>query len=163
MLSLSSFIPSNSFTNAAFTIVFYVALPAFLFLYLIRSYPRISKIYLAVAYYACVLGRFAATKFVFWILKWVFTQILRGCKALAWFGFYVHFFVAGMNFVLQGYNSSLDFLAGFGKAMEEAQEEREREAEARKREERARAAHPANSAGDEQKPKDSHKKSKRKR
>ncbi|KAF9269553.1 hypothetical protein L218DRAFT_983415 [Marasmius fiardii PR-910] len=113
-------------------------------------------------YYTFVLARFAVSKFVFWILKWALTQALRGCKALAWFGFYVHFFLAGMHFLIQGWNNALEFLEGFGRAMADAQEEREREAEARNREERARAAFTAYSSGEEQQQK-SHKKSKRKR
>ena len=113
-----------------------------LFLYLARSLPRTPKIYLSVGYYACVLGRFAASKFAFYILKWVVMQVLRGCKALAWFGFYVHFFVAGMNFVIQGFGSVLEFFDGLGKVMEEAREEREREAEEEKRRERAHASAP---------------------
>ncbi|KAL0071147.1 hypothetical protein AAF712_001707 [Marasmius tenuissimus] len=159
-------IPSiPSISNTTFSAIFYAAIPAFLFLYLARSLPRTSKIYLSIGYYAAVLGHFFASKYAYYILKWVFIQLLRGCKALAWFGFYVNFFVAGMNFVIQGFGSVLEFLDGLGKVMEEAREEREREAEEEKRKERARASAPDSPTQTEEeppKPKDS-KKSRRKK
>ncbi|ESK97018.1 hypothetical protein Moror_6596 [Moniliophthora roreri MCA 2997] len=160
---------SSSTANAAFSLVFYLAIPAFLFFYLIQPWSRKFKIYVFVAYFVCVLGRFAAPIFVFNILRWVVMQIIRGCKALAWFGFYLTFFMTGMQFVLKGFWGAVEFLEGLAKAMDEQKEEERMKEEAEKRGARARAADPGatsegEAAGDTpKKHKENPKKSKRKR
>ncbi|KAJ3993630.1 hypothetical protein F5050DRAFT_1714335 [Lentinula boryana] len=56
----------------------------------------------------------------FYGLHWICWQLIRGIRALAWFGFYVHFFGYGVKFILESVDKILIWV---GDVLDESKEQ----------------------------------------